>query len=170
MYNTQTTYTVKDLCVLMLTVSDNTATNQLIDIVGRNEIQAFLTAQGLTATTFKHKLMITENKGPNLTTAFDMTRLLIKIYEAKLPGADLLKSIMCEQVDRTRIPLYLPNSVEVAHKNGSLPQAVHAVGIVYAKNPFTFCFFSDDQTDKKKTTEVLASCAKLCFDFANSSS
>ena len=83
-----------------------------------------------------------------------------------MPGSKEVLELMQEQVDRTRIPLYIPNDVKISYKNGSLQQAMHEVGIVYSKNPFIFCFFSDDQKNKRKTNEVLSKCAKDCFNYS----
>ncbi len=162
-----TRLTNKDLITLMLTVSDNSAANQLVDLIGAQSVETYMKELGLNNTTFRHKMMIPAGKGPNLTTAGDMCLLLEKMYKNEIFGSKEILEIMQEQLDRTRIPLYLPNDIKVAHKNGSLPQALHEVGIVYAKNPFIFCFFSDNQKDKRKTNEVLSQCAKLCFEKAN---
>jgi beta-lactamase class A len=162
-----TDFSAKDLVTLMLTISDNSATNQVIDLVGPENVESYMAEIGLNNTTFKHKMMIAAGRGPNLTTAQDMSVLLEKLYKSELPGSDEILSIMQEQMDRTRIPLYIPNDIKIAHKYGSLPQALHEVGIVYSENPFIFCFFSDDQKDKRKTNEVLSQCARLCYEHSN---
>lgn len=162
-----TDFTTKDLLTLMLVVSDNSATNQLVDLIGWESVEQYMQELGLLNTTFKHKMMIPAGRGPNLTTSHDMAILLEKMYRNEIPGSEQILGIMQEQLDRSRIPLYIPNEVKIAHKNGSLPQAMHEVGIVYAKDPFIFCFLSDDQSDKRKTNEVLSKCAKLCFEYVS---
>lgn len=160
------TFTFRDLVVLMLTISDNTATNQLVDAVGWEAIEAYMKKLGLSNTTFRHKMMIKAGRGPNFTTAKDTTTLLEKIYRSDIPGSAKILEILKQQQDRRRIPLYLPNDVDIAHKPGSLEKAVHDVGIIYAKTPFIFAFFSDDQEDKNLTNEVLSTCAKLCYTYS----
>jgi beta-lactamase class A len=162
----ETQFSIKELLVLMLTLSDNSATNQLVDEIGWEKVEEYMVSLGLTNTTFRHKMMIPAGRGPNLTTAQDMCLLMEKLYPNKLLGSSEIINLMSEQIDRSRIPLYIPNEIQIAHKFGALPQATHEIGIVYSKNPFIFCFFSDDQTDKLKTNEVLAQCAKLCFDYS----
>ncbi len=160
-------FTLKDLVTLMLVASDNSATNQIIDIIGWENVEAYMKSLGLNDTTFRHKMMITAGRGPNLTTAKDMSNLLEMLYTNTLPGSREILNLMQEQIDRTNIPLYIPNEVAIAHKYGALPEALHEIGIVYSSNPFIFCFFSDDQKDKHVTNEILSQCAKLCFDEAN---
>ena len=164
--NTTNTYTYKDLVTLMLVVSDNSATNELIDAVGIDSINLYIQKLGLLNTTLKHKMMIKAGKGPNLTTAADQGKLLKLLYENKLPGSNETLSLLKEETDRRRLPLLIPNNIEIAHKTGSLELAVHNVGIVYSQNPFIFSFLSDDQEDKQLTTAVLATCAKLCYDYS----
>jgi len=160
------TLTYRDLVTLMLTVSDNTTANQLIDYIGWESVEEYMKESGFLKTTFRHKMMIKEGRGPNLTTPFDMGILIEKMYRNELVGSSIILETMQEQLDRTRIPLYIPNEVKISYKNGSLTEAMHEVGIVYSKNPFIFCFFSDDQKNKRVTNEVLSCCAKDCFDYS----
>ena len=159
--------TYRDLITLMLVVSDNTTANQIIDIIGWDSVEKYMKQIGLKNTTFRHKMMVKAGRGPNLTTAQDMGTLLEKMYQDELPGSSEILNVMQEQLDRTRIPLYIPNDIKISYKNGSLSEAMNEVGIVYSNNPFIFCFFSDDQKDKRKTNEVLSKCAKDCFDYSN---
>lgn len=158
-------YSFKDLITFIFTVSDNTATNQLIDYVGWQEIDKFMQSIGMINSTLKHKMMIAAGRGPNLTTSRDMLHILEMMYFNKLKGSEVILEAMCEQIDRTRIPRYIPNSIKIAHKFGTLPKAVHEVGIVYSKNPFIFCFFSDEQQNKELTTNILSKCAKLYYEY-----
>ncbi len=161
-------YTYNDLVTLMLAVSDNSATNELIDILGIDNIEDYIKELKLANTTLKHKMMIKAGKGPNFTTAADQALLLKLLYKNSIPESTEVLTLMKEETDRRRLPLLIPNAIEIAHKTGSLEQAVHNVGIVYSKNPFIFSFLSDDQLDKQLTTNVLATCAKLCYDYSES--
>lgn len=164
--NNEDKFTLLDLATLMLAVSDNAATNELVDLVGWESVEKYMVELGLTQTTFRHKMLIKAGRGPNLTTAKEMAMLLEKLHDKKLTGAQEILNLMKEEKDRTRMPLFLPNDIEIAHKTGSLPEAVHDIGIIYATQPFIFSFLSDDQKDKIKTTMTIAECVKDCFDFA----
>lgn len=159
-------YTYNDLVTLMLAVSDNSATNEIVDLIGWENVEKYMHQLKLTDTTYRHKMMITAGRGPNLTTASDVTLLLEMLYKKTIPGSHQIINILKKQQDRTRIPLYLPNDIEIAHKTGSLEYAMHDVGIIFTKNDFIFSFLSDDQVNKRLTNEVLSSIAKFCFEYA----
>jgi len=164
-----TNFTLKDLCTLMIAVSDNSATNELIDFVGWENIGAYMQSLGLGDTTFKHKMQIKAGRGPNLTTAFDIALLLEKLHKKELSYSEEILNMLNETRLRDRIPVLLPNNIFLPHKTGSLPEAVHDVGIVYSKRPFVFTFLSDNQKDKVITKQTCANCAKLCFDYSEKS-
>lgn len=159
-------FSLLDLAKLMIVLSDNVATNQIIDILGRENIEQTPQSLGLKNTFFRNKMRIVEVKGPNMTTAKDMAVLFETLYDNKLSGSELMLEIMNETKLRDRIPAFIPNDVIIPHKIGSLEMGVHDVGIIYAKRPFIFSFLSDDQPNKMKTALAIATCAKLCFDYA----
>jgi beta-lactamase class A len=166
-FDSDTAFTLHDLLVLAITISDNSATNELIDIIGWESVENYMKELGLENSTFRHKMMITAGRGPNLTTAQDMAILLEKLYTHEIPGSKELIEIMKHTRLRDRISARIPNNIPIAHKPGSLPKAMHEVGIVYSKNPFIFCFFSDDQEDKEITRRVLGECAQCCYEFVS---
>ena len=160
-------FTVGDLINLTIDLNDNTAMNELVDIVGWENVGKYMVKLGLSDTVFKHKLMITQGRGPNLTTAEDMCRLLEMLYRGNIPGARRILDIMKEQQDRAKIPLLLPNEIETATKSGSLEKAMHDIGIVFSpKNPFIFTFLSDDQENKRETNNILSEAVKLCYEYS----
>lgn len=159
-------FTLLDLVKLMLAVSDNSATNQVVDLIGWENVEKYMKQLGLKNTAYRHKMMIKAGRGPNLTTAEDILALFEKLNNKELPHSEKIIEILKQQQDRTRIPLLLPDEVEVAHKPGSLPEAMHDAGIIYSENPFIFVFLSDDQKDKRLTNGVLSECAKLCYDYS----
>ncbi|MFZ5425010.1 MAG: serine hydrolase [Patescibacteria group bacterium] len=167
LFSTSTEFTIHDLIVMTLTISDNSATNELIDIVGVGATETYMHKLGLVNTTLRHKMMVKAGKGPNLTTATDITTLLEKLYKKVIPGKDEVLNFMKHTRLRDRLPRKIPNTVEVANKPGSLPEAMHDVGVVFSANPFIFSFLSDDQKDKEITREVISNCAKSCFDYSN---
>ena len=143
--------TVLDLVTLMIIVSDNTATNLLINFLGPDDINETLRTLGATNSRLNRRLFEPElsRRGiQNYITAGDMGRLLEKIYreEAVSPAASrkMLHILTCQQLNG-KIPFYLHSrNIRVAHKTGEDDGITHDVGIVFAKEPFVLCLCANE--------------------------
>ena len=144
---------LKDLYTLMIILSDNYATNMLIDKCEIENINNFIKENNLTNTVLKRKMFDAEgaNKGlENYTSAEDMAILLEKIYNGTLVSKEAsfkMLEVLKNQRLNGKIPFFLssnPNKVQIAHKTGEDTNTTHDVGIVFAKDPFIICFLSND--------------------------
>src|SRR6267378_6350805 len=82
-----TQITLRDLATMMVAVSDNSATNVLIDRVGMDNVNAMLDSLGLAHTRLRRKMMDLEaaKQGrENISTPREMMTLLEDIYKGKL--------------------------------------------------------------------------------------
>ncbi|MEG0136870.1 MAG: serine hydrolase [Cetobacterium sp.] len=124
--------TIKDLATLMITLSDNTATNMLIDLIGIEYIQEFIKRKGYLETRLERKMFdyIAREKGlDNYTSARDSFRVLKNLSKNYI-ALDILKNQLCN----SKIPLYFFRKIEVAHKTGDLINIEHDVGTLFFKN------------------------------------
>jgi beta-lactamase class A len=164
-----TKYKIKDLVMLMFSVSDNSAANELVDLLGWENIDNYIKNDlELSNTFFKHKLFIKAGRGPNLTCTKDMNSVLEKLYSGDLHGSDEILKMMNQEKDRRRIPLLLPNKIDISHKVGNLYDGTHDVGIVFSKNPFIICLMCDDQKNKRLIDQVYSEVTMMCFKYSNS--
>lgn len=142
------TVTLRDLCVLMIIVSDNTATNILIERLGMENVNATMRALGLEKSTLRRLLFDAEASGrglENTITAEEMGRLLEMLYKGECvsPAADTeMLSILRDQQLNGKMPFFL-DDLEIAHKTGEDNGITHDVGIVYADHPLILCFVSN---------------------------
>jgi len=140
--------TLRDLCVLMIILSDNSATNILIDRLGIENINTTLRSLGLKKTALRRRLFDREAaaKGiQNHITAGEMAMLLKKMVagECISPAADQeMISIMKDQRLNGKMPFFLDDYV-IAHKTGEDDGITHDVGIVYGDHPLILCFASE---------------------------
>lgn len=124
--------TIGRLAKLMITQSDNTATNVLIGLVGFDKVNAFIKSQGFTVTHLGRKMM-TPAKSPaedNYTSAPEMLSLLDRIYNAKVVSAksrDQILEWMKAQEVNTKFGAVLQGK-PIAHKTGELGDVSHDVG------------------------------------------
>jgi len=134
------TLTLADLLTLMTIVSDNTATNAVIDLVGMERVNRFCARVGLKATVLRRKMMDADAVRlglENTTTARDQATLLDAIAWRDLLPAPLrafaLQALEQQQFN-DGLPALLPDGAIVAHKTGELPGLRHDVGILTAAN------------------------------------
>ncbi|HSX19413.1 MAG TPA: serine hydrolase [Candidatus Saccharimonadales bacterium] len=134
------TVSVDRLIVQMITQSDNTAYNVLLDVLDRQEVSKYIQSLGLTHSTIGSKLNLDYNQaqselnvegyGINTTTASDYASAFEMIRQKQVPGADALFETFSMQKINNMIPLLLPKDVKVAHKTGDLDPLYHDGGIV----------------------------------------
>ena len=142
------TVTLRDLCVLMIILSDNTATNILIERLGIEAVNATMRKLGLEKSTLRRLLFDAEAAGrglENTVTAEEMGQLLEMLYtgECVSPAADAeMLSILRDQRLNGKMPFFL-DDLEIAHKTGEDEGITHDVGIVYADHPLILCFTSN---------------------------
>ena len=143
--------TLLDLVTLMIIVSDNTATNMLIDFLGPDGINHTLAALGATGSRLNRRLFEPElaRRGiQNYITAGDMGRLLEMIYKEQAVSQEasqkMLYILSCQQLNG-KFPFYLHGQgVRVAHKTGEDDGITHDVGIIYAREPFILCMCANE--------------------------
>lgn len=123
----------------MITYSNNSATNVLIDTLGMEKVNAFSKRIGLNDTVLRRHMLDYEaaRQGrENHTSAADMLRLYTLLHKG-----DVLTPFMCE----TAIPILLrqhdkellmfSNPLQkAAHKTGGLSDIAHDAGILYGEN------------------------------------
>lgn len=143
--------TMMDLVTLMIVLSDNTATNILIDILGVDSVNATMRAYGLEKSTLRRKLFDREKHLAgieNTITAREMGILLEKMYHGELVSPEAsaqMIEILRNQKLNGKMPFFLkPMGIASAHKTGEDDGITHDVGIVFARKPFVLCMCSNE--------------------------
>ncbi len=139
---------VRDAAVLMMTISDNSATNMCVDLAGLDAVNARMRALGLPQTALLVRLgdprIGMDGRNMALSTAADMTRLfaLIANHEAASPeSCDDMMRIMRRCTGRAELSKMLPwnelNMLEnprenwVAEKGGAFMNGVRTGGAIF---------------------------------------
>jgi beta-lactamase class A len=136
--------TIDRLLRQMITQSDNTAYNILLDVVSRKAVTEYIKSIGLTHSAVGSKLNLDTSQtqyefddpgyGINTTTADDYTKAFSLILNNKIADAKPLLEILKQQKVNYMLPLFLPKNIVVAHKHGDLDPLYHDGGIIFAKN------------------------------------
>ncbi len=143
--------TVLDLVTLMIIVSDNTATNLMIDILSVDAVNAAMANLDIPGICLRRKLFEPElsRQGiQNTITARGIGILLTRMAKGELLGKDAdaqMMSILGDQRLNGKLPFFLHSmDVDVAHKTGEDDGITHDVGVIYAKQPFVVCMLSNE--------------------------
>ena len=132
----------RELVTLMISESDNVATNVLIDAVGFEFINKQAEELGLHATKLGRKMMDFEAQAQgqeNYVSADDLALLFQMVHEKTFVNAEaseLVLSALEAQVDTAGILGGLPQGVAFAHKTGTLDIVHHDGGIVEGDRPY----------------------------------
>jgi len=174
-----TRVTNRDLATMMVAVSDNSATNVLIDHVGMPNVEHTLASLGLKNTHLQRKMMDIEaaRQGrENISTAREMMTLLEAIYRNKLFDQELTADFfkVLSTPKDSSIPKLLPPELKIANKPGELEAVRNDSGIVFVPNrPFVICVMTTylhEERDGQQAISQLALAAYRYFDRLGKSS
>ena len=132
--------TVRDLAMLMIVLSDNTATNLLLDRLGFDRVNATCRSLGLAHTAVARRMMDKDARAAgieNTTTPSDCARLLeLMVYRERLSPTshDLLRDILLRQQLNDLLPFLMPEGTRFAHKSGELPGYRHDSGLLFLED------------------------------------
>jgi beta-lactamase class A len=146
-----TEVSIRNLAILMIVLSDNTATNLILDRIGGDVVNEYLDSIGLRATRVNRKIrgdgpvlkeasgwtragMLEENKkyGIGVSTPREMVHLLGMLNDGKVVSAEASKDvidIMKKQQDKDGIGRHA--AADVASKSGALDALRSDVGLVF---------------------------------------
>jgi len=167
-----TRVTNRDLAQFMIAVSDNAATNVLIDRVGKDNVNATLRGLGLTKTMLRRKMMdiaAAKRGDENVSTPQEMARLLETIYKGKALSTELtagfIKQLKALKKD-SYLSYELPPGVEIADKPGSLDGVRTDSGIIFAKNrPFAISVMTAYDRDERAAEHAISEVALEAFRY-----
>jgi beta-lactamase class A len=168
-----TRITLRDLATMMVAVSDNSATNVLIDRVGMDNVNATLDSLGLSNTRLRRKMMDLEaakHGRENISTPREMMSLLEAIYRGKVfnpeSTSDFFRVLSTGKA--SWIPRDLPADVKVADKPGSLEAVRNDSGIVFIEGrPYVICVmtaFLRNERDGEEAISKISLAAWRMFD------
>ena len=140
---------INTLCGLMITISDNTATNLLIKRLGLDFLNEQFKLIGLKDTHLERYLFDAEGSAKGLENRIvpaEIGALLESIYRHTFISEEVsarMEKVLLEQQINHKIPGYLPEGTPVAHKTGEDDGLTNDVGVVYGEKPFVICFASN---------------------------
>jgi beta-lactamase class A len=140
------TFPIRDLMHVMIVMSDNTATNLLLDRIGGDAVNRRMDQLGLKQTAVMRKIMRhndsteegrkpgNEQWGTGRSSPHDMVVLMEKLYRGQLvdkQSSDEMLTVMKRQRDLQGVGRDMPDTV-VASKSGALDHLRSEVALVYS--------------------------------------
>lgn len=163
--------TLRDLYTLMIILSDNSAANRIMRLVGMDRINVVILAAGLHHTCLNRLLFDAEAQRQGKENTFspaDAGLLLERIYQGTFVSPAMsreAKEILLLQQLKNKLRALIPRSVPIAHKTGEDSHMTHDVGIIYADQPFILCLASND-TDVILAEEAIRRIALVCYQYS----
>ena len=173
------TMTLLDYAILMITVSDNSATNIVIDLVGIENVNHTLSQLGLSKTKLERKMMDTEGLKAgkeNVSTPREMMTLMESLYAKRVLNPQVCERTLeilkkpKEGIIEGVIRNAVSKDVKIANKSGWVDGATCDIGIVYLpKRPYIVSLLtkhvplSDEKT--LATIEAMTKVTKLIHEY-----
>lgn len=166
-----TRVTNHDLATFMVAVSDNSATNVLIDHVGMQNVNALLDSLGLTHTRLQRKMMdvkAAQQGRENLSTPREMMTFFADLYHGKVLSKsltdDYFKQLSTQK--ESDIPRFIPDDVMIANKPGELTGVRNDIGVVFAANrPFVIIVMTAFLQHERDGNDAIAKIAGAAYEY-----
>jgi len=160
---------LNDLAVLMIVLSDNTATNMLIDQVGMANVNRTLDELGLKQIRLRRKMIdqaASARGDENTATPREAMTLMEKLYRGQVINKqlsdDALKILKVRK--DSPIPRLLPAGVEIANKPGSIEGVACDWAVIYVPNrPYAIAVMTN--YDREGADDAIAKVSKLAYDY-----
>lgn len=166
-----TKLTLRDLAQMVVAVSDNSATNVLIDRVGMQNVNQLLQSLSLNHTKLQRKMMdikAAQEGRENLATPREFTMLFEALYRNKLmsqSSTDALLALLKTRKDSPMQRAFMFNG-KVADKHGELDGVRCDMGIIYAPNrPFVISVMTSYLKNEREGEDAIGEIAQAAYNY-----
>jgi len=163
--------TNRDLALLMVSLSDNSATNVLIDRVGMDNVNSWLSQLGLERTRLRRHMLdvkAAQQGRENTSTPRELVTMLRAIHEGRVFGKATTEEFfrMLSTQKSSYIPRHLPADLMIANKPGNLDAVRNDAGIIFVPGrPFAIAVMTTFATDGVEAEESIGRIAQAAWSY-----
>lgn len=168
---TSVTMSIRDYATLMIVLSDNTATNLLIDLVGMESVNRLLASLGASHTKLQRVMMDSKaaREGrENIGTPREVMSVLENMYRHQLVGEKESEEMLAilRKPKAGPIRAGVSDAVEIADKAGDVEGVRCDVGIVYLPDsPYILCVMTKLLTHDQDGGKVITEISRLSYQY-----
>ena len=152
---------------IMITESNNNATNRLIDKLGFDTINTYIKNNGYANTVLNRRMLASTANGDNYTSSKDAAKILENIYNGKCVNkaySEKMLNFLKQQTRTQKIPAGVPDGVQTANKTGELDTVENDAAIVFkGDTPYVLVVMSSGLSDTSKARQDIVSISKIVY-------
>ncbi|HEV2249890.1 MAG TPA: serine hydrolase [Candidatus Limnocylindria bacterium] len=167
-----TELSLRDHATLMTVVSDNTATNRVMERLGVERIGERMREWGCVRTKLQRKMFDFEaaDRGfDNVASPRETARLLLRLVRGELVDratSDAVLAVLEGTQDDALLRRYLPAGARVAHKTGSLEKVRNDAAVIWGERPVIAAGFVSGVPDIRPARSLLGLLGWLAYGAA----
>jgi len=163
---------VRNYCMLMIGLSDNSATNTLIELVGMKNISNTMQSLGFPNTKVQRKMIdqpASLRNEENLSTPAEAVKILKLLFDGKFideaTSNEILSILQKNPIENSKIAAGVPTNVKIAFKPGGMGGVSTEWAVVYLKNrPYAIAIMENYKTSATPDS-IISSLSKRVFDY-----
>ena len=163
----------RDYCGLvsaMISDSSNESCNRLIDLLGKDNVNDFIRAEGCRNTELNRKMLEqvpVENYTSTRECGAVLEAILNETYVSPAASRNLLQDLKAQK--RTgKLPAGVPHGVETANKTGELATVENDACIVWSPGgTYVLCVMASDLTDPYAAQRTITEISRMVYQFFN---
>ena len=163
---------IRNLCVLMIGLSDNSATNTLIELVGMKSVTNTMQSLGFSNTKLQRKMIdqpASLRNEENISTPAEAVGIMKLLHEGKFidksTSGEILSILRNNPIANSKIADGLPSNLKLAFKPGGMGGVSTEWAIVYLLNrPYAIAIMENYKTSATPSG-VFTALSKRVFDY-----
>lgn len=164
---------IRNLCILMIGLSDNTATNTLISLVGMQNINNTIKSLGFPNTKVQRKMIdqaASLRNQENISTPADAVGILKLLYDGKFidqaNSEEIVSILRKNPIENSKIAKGLPSDIKLGFKTGSMGGVSTEWAIIYLPNkPYALAVMENYKTTNYSKPDVFEAVSKSLFHY-----